>query len=505
MRLKLIACLLLTACGPSHSQQLVAHGKQAEQQQDWIAAATAYDSACQVKPSDRATCARGDQMRDYAVDLYSFNAQKHCAAGRLGDCLATLKPIRSLKTSKASKISAVLSQAAQLASDRCSVKDDSVKAAVTEVQCLQGWRTELWDSEAFRKHYASQATATSDLLVEISEGQLGTAAGARLGYLRAADCLSPLSPAAKNALSVAARAFDARSAIPLKLTYTVKGTSRPAPGTCHEIASAIGGGLRCDSAGFNNNPGIHATAEVYSVEPRWQRTHQDEQKSARYQSGTRTVENPDYQQARLEYELAEQRFAEIERTTNDSEQRCRRDGNDYDCDRYNGLVDTYNQRKRELSRARQQAQAEPATQTEDVYQEHLYSTRTHRWSAAFRASIRLGTESTQPEITEIVYSDIEQQGFAAAGITADRFEEPSPTYFRDQSGKWLIKRIKSRVRGELATRSMQLREGCDDDLDCWITAERWSGNTQPGRWLLNGLAKNKSADHGLRCVSDSGQ
>ncbi len=492
----LCCAVAATACGgPSSRDQLVTQGRQAETQGNWLAAAQAYDSACQMDPNDSESCRRAQEMRDYAVELGSFNARKQCQAGQLVECVTTLRPIRRVKSRNQAKMLEVVAMASKMAISRCAAKGTSMKDEVTEVGCLQQWQPDLWDNEAFRIRFAERSKHTSDELSKLSAKNASP--GARVGYLSAAQCLAPLTNADAETLRASAQAFERQSLIPLKLAYTVNGNNKQAPGTCLEIAAALGGGLRCDIDGPSRP--LQINAEVYTIMPRWQQTHQDDQKSARYLAGTRTVDNPDYEQARLEYQLAERRFSEIERVTEEREYRCNDSGSKYDCDQYNSTVSLFNQRQRELSTAKRRANNESPTHTEKVYRDHRYSVRSHRWEAPFRSSIRVGSEAARPEITQVVYTDVEQPGFAEAGIQADAFTPPGPTYYRDQGSRWLKSRLKAYVKAELAARSQKRIDHCDgDELGCWITAMYWRGQTNYGVWLLNGLT-HKRAELTMRC------
>jgi hypothetical protein len=310
-----------------------------------------------------------------------------------------------------------------------------------------------------------------------------------MSFLLAAQCVAPLPPAEAQALRAYQQRFSSATAVPLRLRYSVAGKTRQAPGTCQQIAREVGRNLHCDATRTGGAPAIELAAEVYSIEPRWQKNHQDEMKSVRYLSGQRTVDNPDYERARVEYELAERRFSEIEGPTLEAEARCRDSGLEADCNEYNSRVDLYNKRKSERDDAKFRFDNEPATRTEDVYQEHRYVTRTHKWISPFRASIQLGTQPPHPEIAQIEYTDSEQQGFAKAGVEQDPFVEPGDTYYRDESSRWLISRLRAYVKLELDRRAELAGQSCEGDtMECWARAHLWGGTTDFGLAILRELA-----------------
>lgn len=486
----------LSACGgPTRHETLVKSGRDAETQKQWVQAAVAYQEACDAKPTDAATCKRAMEMREYAVDLRSYNAQQACNANRLAECLTILAPVRQFQTKNRSKVLAVLGRAAALSIQTClatSQQRENLVPALAELRCLMGHREPLWEAPAFRGHFTERSRAISSQL--ITRAQLAEGAdGARMSYHQAAACLAPLTPEQQSNHDVANASFLSQVQTHFDLQYKAAGSARPAPGTCLEIATKIGRGLGCESRGSAANPKLAVAAEVFSFQPRWKRTYQDRRESVRYKSGTETRNNPAYERARVEYELADGRFRDAERVTSDRESRCLATKEDSDCDAFDSAEDTSDDRKRELDRAQQRFRQEPATITEDVYKDHVYVIRDHRWAAPFRASIRVGAGVSAAELTEVVYTDSEQPGFSEAGIREDAFEAPSQNYFRNESARWLSARLESRVIAELKRRAHQFVDSCKGDrVDCWAVASYWLGTTEFGLPLLEQLSADSS-------------
>src|SRR5690554_4959922 len=101
--------------GPSHQETLVKQARAHEKNKNWVEAAQAYGEACQLKPSDTATCKRADEIREYAVEIRSFDARNLCAAGKLAECLEALRPVREMQSANQGKVGEVLGQASALA------------------------------------------------------------------------------------------------------------------------------------------------------------------------------------------------------------------------------------------------------------------------------------------------------------------------------------------------------------------------------------------------------
>jgi hypothetical protein len=492
------------ACGgPSRHDTLLKEGQKAEKQEQWVQAAAIYQEACTLKPDDTATCERAQEMRDFAVDLRTYEARKLCDAGRLQECLTTLAPVRALKSKNRAKLLEVVNLAGALATKQCLASDrgrQELLPALAELRCLMGSREPLWEGDAFRAHYAARSRSVASMLIRRGADAASDAYGSRLGFLQAAACLAPLSDQHNQEGRTAQQAFATRAQTHFDLQYTANGTTRPARGTCLEIANKVGRGLTCEAKATPQAPLVIA-AEVFSLQPRWKKTHQDRQEVVNYKAGTETLPNPDYERARVEYELADGRFREAERVTSDRESRCRETQAESDCDAFESAEDTSDDRERELNNARRRFHSEPATITRDIYKDHSYVVRTHRWVAPFRASIRVGSASADAEIADIIYTDSEQQGFAEAGVRADSFQPPSATYFRDESSRWLSERIEAQLLGELSRRARAKVDGCKGDIiDCWATASYWLGTTDLGLPLLQQLSTDKALP-ALECTA----
>jgi hypothetical protein len=317
--------------------------------------------------------------------------------------------------------------------------------------------------------------------------------GAQLSYRSAAGCLAPLTAPQKVLYDQSLATFLHRAQTLLDLKYTANGTTRPARGTCLALTNKIGRGLRCEGVSAPLHPKLTLAAEVFSLTPRWERTHRDRRESVRYKSGTETRNNPEYERARVEYELADGHFRDAEREEQDREARCRETSDESDCNAAEDAEDTTDGRRREVNRARSRFHSEPATITEDVFKDHSYVVRDHTWSAPFRATISVGASEAAPEITEIVYTDSEQPGFSEAGVRADRFDPPGTNYFRDESSRWLSARLEAQLLKELSTRAHHYVDTCKgDQIDCWATASFWLGTTEMGLPLLKQLSPDST-------------
>lgn len=499
------ALLGIVACGgPSRHETLVKNGRDAEAQEQWVQAAAIYQEACDAKPSDTATCTRAVQMREYAVDLRAYNAQRSCEAGRLEECLNTLAPVREFQTKNRSKVLAVLTQAAALSQKQCLATAQArqeIVPALAELRCLMGNRAPLWEVAAFRAHYGERSRAIAEQLLQRAALAKPDALGTWLGYYEAAACLAPLTGAQQARHQQVQGLFLSHARTKVDLEYTTSGTTRPAPGTCLDLANKIGRGLRCDELQASAHPALDISAEVFSLQPRWQRTYEDHRETVRYKSGTETRANPAYERARVEYELADGRLRDAERVTRDREARCLETKDESDCNAFEAAEDTSDDRLRELNQARQSFHSEPATITEDVFKDHSYVVRDHRWAAPFRATLRVGAETAATEITEVVYTDAEQPGFPEAGVREDRFQAPGDTYFRDESSRWLTSRIEARMLGELSRRAHTLVDTCQGDrVHCWALASYWLGITEFGLPLLQQI----SVDEALPALECSG-
>lgn len=490
--------------GPSRHETLVKQGLAAEKQEQWVQAAAIYQKACTLKPNAAATCLRAQEMRDYAVDLRTYQARKLCDAGQLQECLAQLAPVRELQSKNQPKVLEVINLAAALSTKQCFADDQARRAltpALAELRCLMGSREPLWASEAFRTHYGLRSRDIASLLLQRANNATQDADGSRLSFLQAAECLAPLTPQELQQVQVAQGHFLSRSQTHLDLQYTANGTTRPARGTCMEIAAKIGRGLHCESGSAPPQAPLRIAAEVFSLQPRWKRTHRDRRQVARYKAGTETLENPDYERAKIEYELADGRFREAERLARDREARCQDTKSESDCEAFESAQETSEDRQRELDDARHRFHKEPASITRDVFKDHAYVIRSHRWAAPFRASIRVGTATPAAEITEIVYTDSEQPGSSEAGIRADAFEAPAENYFRDESSRWLSARIESQLIDELGRRARQEVERCSgDSVDCWATASFWLGITNFGLPLLEQISIDEQLP-ALQCTA----
>lgn len=488
------ALLLITfACGgPSRHETLVKDGRDAEKQERWVDAAAIYQSACDIKPDDTATCDRARQMREYAVDLRAYRAQEHCDAGQLKQCLEVLAPVRTFKTANSKKVLEVLRIAGVLAIKQCwaSEKDrQSLVPAIGELRCLMGIRESLWDDLGFRVHYGARSKAIAAQLHTRASLAAQDSMGAQLSYRAAAQCLVPLTAQQKVLHDQTQVTFLHRAQTVLDLKYTANGTTRPARGTCLALTDKIGRGLRCEGVTTPLHPTLALTAEVFSLTPRWKRTYQDHRESVRYKAGTETRTNPDYERARVEYELADGHLRDAESVEQDREARCRETSDESDCNAAESAEDTTDDRRQERDRARNRFHNEPATITEDVFKDHSYVVRDHEWKAPFRATISVGANGPANEITEIVYRDSEQPGFSEAGVRADRFDPPGKNYFRDESSRWLSSRLEAQLLSELSNRAHQLVDTCKGDrVECWATASFWLGTTEFGLPLLQQLS-----------------
>lgn len=476
-------------CGaPSHHEVLVKRAKAHETNKNWVEAAEAYSEACQLKPSDAVTCKRAEEIREYAVEIRTYDARKLCAAGQLAECLESLRPVRAMQSTNQGKVLEVLEQASKLAIDQCVATASSLGASLVELGCLQRWREALWVVSNYRAHFTERSKSAASTLATLAQAQPATALGAKMSYLQAAGCLMPLAADLEQLLRSTSDAFVALSSTTLNLKYSVNGTTRQAPGTCNALVASIGRGLRCDRV-KSTHPELELSAEVFSVEPRWQQNYEDRQEVARYRAGTETLANPDYERARVEYELADQRFRDTERDTREREERCNQTQEASDCSAYDSIKRTYDDRLNELNRARSRFHNEPSTITRDVYKDHIYVVRTHRWSAPFRASVSLGGSASAPEVTTVQYTDVEQTGFPEAGVQTDRFEPPAANFFRDQSSQWLSQRLRYYIETEMQRRANDRAQNCSGDrIDCWATANYWLGTSELGLPLLVELA-----------------
>ncbi len=497
--------LAVLACGgPSQHETLLKDGRQAESQERWEVAATLYQRACDLKPTDTASCRRAQEMRDYSVNLRSYQAKKLCEEGRLQECLSTISSVRDMKTLNHGKVVEVLELAALLSQKACLASDKerlSLVPALAELRCLVGNRAALWEAPTFRGHYEGRSRQIGGQLIERSKRAAQESFGTQLSFMQAAQCLVPLSPADLQSTARAQESFLAHAQTHFALQYTAGGGTSSAPGTCLDIVTKFGRGLRCDGSQSESNAQLPMTAEVFSLRARWKRSHQDRRESVRYKAGTETRANPNYEQTRVEYELADGRYRDAERVANDREARCRETREDIDCDAFESAEDTSEDRLRELNQARQRFHSEPSTITEDVYKDHSYVVRDHRWAAPFRASIKVGSSTANAEITEIVYTDSEQPGFSEAGVRADSFEPPSENFFRDESGRWLISRIESQLLSEMNRRANEMVDTCKGDrINCWARASYWLGTSNLGLPLLQQLSAD-TALPALECTA----
>ena len=251
----LAACMAtllgISACGsPSRHETLVKNGRDAETQKQWVQAAVIYQEACDAKPTDAATCNRAREMREYAVDLRSYNAQQACDAGRLDECLQILAPVRNFQTKNRSKVVSVLGLAAGLSIKTCTATSQArttLVPALKELRCLMGHRETLWEAPAYRGHYTERSRSVAKQLLQRGLAAAKDASGTRLSYHQAAACLAPLTQEQQATLDAASASFLNHAQIQFDLQYAAAGSARSAPGTCLEITNKVGRGLRCES------------------------------------------------------------------------------------------------------------------------------------------------------------------------------------------------------------------------------------------------------------------
>jgi hypothetical protein len=501
--------LLVCACaGPSRHETLVKHAREAEKRQAWLEAAHMYEEACALKPGDASTCQRAQAMRDYSIEIRTYRARQLCASGDLGACVQEFLPLLAVPSDKQHLVQGIVDEAGALAIKQCQAADASLKNTLGELSCLQHWQAPLWRGADFRSHFANRSRGVAGQLAIMADSQLPGDVGARMSLLEAAHCVAPLSAEQNRIWTASAGQFRSILATPLRLKYTTNGTTRNAPGTCATISQSLGRGLSCDApAPGSASRNIDVHAEVFGVSARWKRSHRDTEHVAQYKSGTEQVVNPDYDRVRLEYELAETRQAEAEREMRDQERRCNETESTIDCNSFDSLRRDFDSRTRERDRARSRFNQESPTITRDVYTDHHYVTRHHEWTSPFRASVKLGSNEWSPEVTNVVYRDTEQTGFAPAGVQSDPFEPPADTYFRNQSSQWLTGRLQAHVQGELSGRAQSLMESCDGErMECWARARYVNGDEGFGLPLLEALVNRdadaqKAAKRELRCTA----
>ncbi|MCP4448796.1 MAG: hypothetical protein GY811_26205 [Myxococcales bacterium] len=510
-----IAALLLTtflvsavlACGgASRHDLLLKDARAAEKRQAWLEAARLYGEACALRPKDSATCHRAQEMRDYGIEIRTYRARQLCESRRLGLCVEEFLPLLAVQSNKQPLVQDIIVKAGSLALSRCRASSPSLSATLQGLSCLQRWQEPLWRGDHFRLEFAKHSRAVAGQLAVLADSQNSDDVGARMSILDAASCIAPLNSQQGQQWEAAAAQFLKVLATRFALKYTSNGTTRAAPGTCDTISKTLGRGLTCEPTATGH--ALEAHAEVFDVQARWRKQHQDTEQVARYISGTDQVPNPDYDRAHLEYELAEKRKTEADRDMRDQERRCRDTESTADCDSHETLTEVSEARRRERDTARDNFHREPRTLTEDVYSDHRYVTREHEWTSPFRASIKLTGLEWQPEVVDIVYRDTEQAGFSPASVRSDPFEPPASTYFRDRSSQWLTERIRSRVAAEMTRRGQALINTCRvEPIECWARARYWNGETTYGLPFLQTIARKDrnaetAAEHDLRCTAD---
>lgn len=485
--LPILPLALVAACGPSKHQRLVSSAQKAEKQEQWVVAANEYGKACRLDPAQLAICQRAQEMRDYAVEIRSYRAMGLCNAGQLSACIGEIEAVREFRTTKYPKIAAVLDRAGNLALQQCKTEEStSLSQSVGALSCLQGWRKPLWDDSNFKGKYIVQSR-------EIASGFLGLALkespsnpGAKMSYNLAAACVAPVESQAQADMVTARQAFARNSQTQL-VAKSSGGLTIP----CQEFANASGRGLNCGASAHHQ---MELQLRTGSQAPRWQHTYVDSRHSKRYLYGTREVENPAYDRARVEYRMAEERVKSAEEDVRDKEYQCRQSEENSDCQAEESARRDLNSKEQARDTASDRFHAESPTITEDVYRDHEYTVRNHRWAAPFEARIQAGASNSIAARVEVVHTDAEQSGFSPANIPSDPVEPPSEYLFAERTRAWLKSKVTQTISGEMDRRAQNLVAQCPSGsaVECWATSHYWRGQTDFGIALLRSTIQSPS-------------
>ncbi len=503
MRSPLAALLFVSfcsSCGPSAHEKRLQSARQAERNQQWVQAALEYGAACRMDPAQVSICQRAQDTRDYAVEFRSYQALAHCKAGALSLCLQTIAPVREFRTTKSEKIREVLASASETASAQCTLqnREEGAPGLLTQFACLQQWREPLWEDPGYQKGFIAHARESAQSLVDLAQ-RSAKYTGAQVAFLEAAQCIAPLSSAATRQKQFATDDFLRNASTELRIFVRTNSKTNLERSLCQELSSRLGRGLDCNANGAH---ALDLESTLLDNRPRWTTSRWQETKSKRYLAGTERVVNPEYDKARLEYEMADAHVRDAREEANDRGTVCSETEDSSDCSRHESALRTLEQREDELERARSRFHNEPQTIERDVYKDHQYTVTTHTWKAPFRVSVAVGDtvkSRTFSEAIHVVYTDVEHAGFSPANIQTDPFEPPGEDFFLRKALGWHKGYLEQLTRAEMDRRGREAVDTCQESsVQCWTTGRYWMGSEEFGL----ALAKNISHSEKFRCTHD---
>jgi len=531
---KLLAIGLLATgagCNLAH-KSAVRRAQQAEARGDRYEAAEAYQRACRKKLSDRRSCNRAELLAREAIDADVAAARALCREGDFDACLEALAPAQQAFPDDPVLL-AFLEESARMQAASClEISLQEPVRAVARLRCLEG-SYQRADSDSLGRLALDEARRTGETLQLWAEGMdAERRPGATYALWALAACAAPGASRAHQ-LDLARERYVERYAVPVELEIEVD--KRPDPDlaqrVCQHLAGHQRGAIRCGQEGAAVPP-LRVAARASLRKPRHRKSVQ--QRSLRFQSGSKQIDNPNYPRARDDLYLAERALREIERDLVDREASCeaarqalarthdcadcpaRRDA-EQACAAHRALRDSRDRRAQALESAQRRLNLTPASTTTPVFAEHRYPVTHHRWTAAYTIELRVPGEK-RPAVTdrgELTRSDEEHSGLADADLEADPLDSPEQGFFDDDLVRRLLERIDRYVSDDLERRAAEQRATCNrldragpTEVECRAAGALWNGRGPgagdapiPSRF---GLETGRRFGQPLRCLATPG-
>jgi hypothetical protein len=523
----LLTLLVLSGCNTAY-REAMSRAEAAAIQGDFLTAAFAYREACAASPDDEKACTRAPVFAQKATDQAIMDARPACDAGDLDRCLPPLLVTRDLIPDHP-EVTAMLEKASQLHIERCDQwkPEGSLATASAGLSCLQS-RSHQLPVLSYQALLLERGQKLSRRFGELASTAQGPdAAGASLVLWSAARCLAP-EPVTGTRVGQARESFFSRSAIPVAARVNGRIPPRIADSLshlCESMAENLAPAARCAEGATEPGQPEPLEIRVNTVIEHPVENVSKDLRSVRYLSGTRQVRNPDYRAARKRLEEAESNYHFFESAKSDKDKECKESKRTHaascvgckepeeksPCEEAQELAKDLEGSERELRAARVHLDSTPEALTEEIYDDFMYTVRTHRWASGYRFTLESsapGSVPTAPKAGQLSFEDQEHVGFEPGGLVPDPLVEPTAADYANAFIQHAVPLVFDAVKQDSMARGAARRAQCNalpQDwglpwVQCWAEASLWESGQEPrGGEFLQLLAASAGSTAPLSC------
>lgn len=509
VRLALLLAVAAAACaGPDVARQQHRQARleadAAHQAGRYVDAVRGYDRACELDATDTEACRVAGELREWVVVRAVRDAREPCAAGDVDRCAGALAGARSVAPDDP-RILRRLDEAGGRRLTACTEADPVTPGdRMAQLSCAAA-AVPVLDTDGYRREVAVFGRQVAGHLGDVAaQPAMQVRPGAALTLHLLARCASPGAHAA--ALELAARRFVAAHRVPVEVVARARGVD---PGTFADVCDRVADGVdrvHCAPGGLRVDLDVELQPAEHSAT--------EELRQERYQVGVDRIANPAYRAAERRATRAERARRELELERLDRRNACERAeervadaGYCYDCPERQAeeercreaarFDELYAARVAEARAADSALASTPEILEEAVYETARYVVRHHRWSARFRARVSIEGVTVGSLADEIVFTDSEHGGAAAAGLAPDPQRPPPRGHFAGAIASAVREPVARAISGALAERSARAAESCRGEVE-WTAA--WLGCWAESRWLGGAPLEAPALMPELRCL-----